>query len=69
MSTIKRDTVVWKTLDMDYILEKGDQLYKSLNVHTPLDKLPWHVNIEGCSLTVSLPSQEQGNISNTVNFQ
>ena len=21
---------------MDYILEKGDQLYKSLNVHTPL---------------------------------
>ena len=34
---------------MDYILEKGDQLYNSLNVHTPLciDELPRHVNIEG----------------------
>ena len=51
---------------MDYILEKGDHLYKSLNVYTPLciDELPRHVNIEGCSLTVRLLSQEQGNISN-----
>ena len=47
---------------MDYILEKGDLLYKSINVHTPLctDELPRHVNIEGCS------SEEQGNISNNI---
>ena len=47
-STLKRVTL-WKTMDMDYILEKGDELYKSLNVHTPLniDELPQHVNIEG----------------------
>ena len=40
-STIKRVSV-WKTWDIDYILEKGDQLYKSLNVYTPLciDELP-----------------------------
>ena len=57
-----------KTMDMDYILEKGDELYKSLNVHTPLniDELPKHVNIEGCLLTVRLLSQQQGNISNNV---
>ena len=56
-------------MDMDYILEKGDELYKSLNVHTPLniDELPQHVkNIEGCLLTVRLLSQQQGNISNQV---
>ena len=68
-STIKRVSV-WKTWDMDYILEKGDLLYKSLNVHTPLciDELPRHVNvnIDGCSLTVRLLSQEQGKISNNI---
>ena len=52
---------------MDYILQKGDELYKSLNVHTPLniDELPQHVNIEGCLLTVRL----QGNVSsNVINY-
>ena len=45
-STIKRVTA-WKTWDMDYVLEKGDQLYKSVNVHTPLcmDELPQLANI------------------------
>ena len=66
-STIKRVTV-WKTWDIDYILEKCDQLYKSLNVYTPLniDELPCHVNIEDCSLIVRLLSQEQGDISNNI---
>ena len=55
-------------MDMDYILEKGDELYKSLNVHIPLniDELPQHVNIEGCLPRVRLLSQQQGNISNNV---
>ena len=43
---------------MDYILEKCDDLYKSLKVHTPL-------NIDEL-LTVRLLSQQQGNISNNV---
>ena len=66
-STVKRVTI-WKTMDMDYILEKGDELYKSLNMHIPLniDELPQHVNIEGCLLTVRLLSQQQGNISSNV---
>ena len=52
-------------MDIDYFLEKGDELYKILNVHTPLniDELPQHVNIEGCLLTARLLSQQQGNIS------
>ena len=55
-------------MDMDYILEKDDELYKSLNVHTPLniDDLPQHINIEGCLLTVRLLNQQQDNTSNNV---
>ena len=66
-SSVKRVTL-WNTWDMDYILEKGDELYKSLNIFTPvnIDELPQHVNIEGCLLTVRLLSQEQGNISKSV---
>ena len=64
---MKRVTL-WNTWDIDCILEKGDELYKCLNVKTPLniDELLQHVNIEGCLLTVRLLSQEQENISKNV---
>ena len=31
-----------------------------------IEELPLNVNIEGCSLTVKMLSQEQGNISNNI---
>ena len=47
--------------DIGYGLYFRNNLYKSLNVYAPLciDELPQHVNIEGCSLTMRLLSQEQ----------
>ena len=47
---------VWTTSDLDYVLENGDCLYKSLNTNLTLnvDELPRNVTIEGCSLKVIL---------------
>ena len=46
-SSIKRVTV-WTTYDLDYVLESGDQLYKSLKINNMLsvDDLPRNVKVE-----------------------
>ena len=70
-SVIKRVSV-WTKSDLDYVLENGDCLYKSLNTNLTLnvDELPRNVTIEGCSLKVILPENETGvmNTTDQLNF-
>ena len=57
-SVIKRVTVC-TTSDLDYILENGDSMYKSLNTDNILnvDDLPHNISVEGYMLTVSTNNQ------------
>ena len=70
-SVIKRVSV-WTMSDLDYVLENGDCLYKSLNTNLTLnaDELPKNVTIEGCSLNVILLENETGvmNTTDELNF-
>ena len=60
-SSIKRVTV-WTTYDLDYVLESGDQLYKSLKINNILsvDDLPRNVMVEGYALTATMLENETG---------
>ena len=53
---------VWTTYDLDYVLESGDQLYKSLNINNMLsvDDLPRNVMVEGYALTATMLENETG---------
>ena len=57
---------------LDYVLENGDCLFKSLNTNLTLnvDELPRNVTIEGCSLKVILLENETGvmNATDQLNF-
>ena len=68
-STIKRVSV-WTTSDLDYVLENGDSLFKSINTNMALnvDELPVNVNIEGHSLDVILLENEAGVMKTTEQF-
>ena len=70
-SSIKRVTV-WTTCDLDYVLESGDQLYKSLNINNMLsvDDLPRNVKVEGYALTATMLENENGimNIIDDIDF-
>ena len=68
-STIKRDSV-WTTSDLDYVLENGDSLFKSINTNVALnvDELPVNVNIEGHSLGVILLENGSGVMNTTEQF-
>ena len=68
-STIKRVSV-WTTSDLDYVLENGDSLFKSINTNMALnvDELPVNVNIEGHSLGVILLENESGVMNTTEQF-
>ena len=68
-STIKRVSV-WTTSDLDYVLENGDGLFKSINTNMALnvDELPVNVNIEGHSLGVILLENESGVMNTTEQF-
>ena len=70
-SVIKRVSV-WTKSDLDYVLENGDCLYKSLNTNLTLnvDDIPRNVTIEGCSLKVILLENETGvmNTTDELNF-
>ena len=68
-STIKRVSV-WTTSDLDYVLENGNSLFKSINTNMALnvDDLPANVNIEDCSLDVILLENEAGVMSSTEQF-
>ena len=68
-SVIKRVSV-WTTSDLDYFMEKGDCLFKSLNTNLTLniDELPRNITIEGCSLKVILLENETGVMNVTDQF-
>ena len=68
-STIKRVSV-WTTSDLDYVLENGDSLFKSINTNMALnvDDLPANINIEGFSLDVILLENEAGVMNSTEQF-
>ena len=65
-STIKRFSV-WTSSDLDYVLQNGDILFKSINTNVALivDELPGNVHIEGCLLNVILLENETGVRNNT----
>ena len=68
-SVIKRVTL-WTTSDLDYILENGDSMYKSLNTDNILnvDDLPHNISVEGYMLTVTMLQNETGAISTNNQF-
>ena len=47
-SAIKKVSL-WKSIDVHYIIDKGDMFFKSLDINQPLavDELPYVVDIEG----------------------
>ena len=58
------------TSDLDYILENGDSMYKSLNTDNILnvDDLPHNISVEGYMLTVTMLQNETGAISTNNQF-
>ena len=68
-SIVKRVTV-WSTYDLDYILENGDSMYKSLNTDKilSLDDLPPNVTVEGYVMQVIKLENESEWINVTARF-
>ena len=60
-STIRR-TALWNTLNLDFILIKGDAIYKCLNVsgHLSFDDLPRTVDIDADTFNVPMLRNETG---------
>ena len=51
---------LWKSLDLDYILEQGNRIFKLVGVSQPLamDELPLEIIIEGHSVSVKMLAHE-----------
>ena len=60
-STIRR-TALWNKLDLDFILIKGDAIYKCLNVngHLSFDDLPRTVDIDSDTFNIHMLRNETG---------
>ena len=58
------------TSNLDYILENGDSMYKSLNTDNILnvDDLPHNISVEGYMLTVTMLKNETEAISTNNQF-
>ena len=65
-----RKVTIWKVLDLDTILENGDQLYKELNKHGLLgvEDLPNTVVIYEQSFSVEMLSNESGILTRNYNI-
>ena len=57
--------------DLDYVLQNGDILFKSINTNAALnvDELPGNVHIQGCSLNVILLENVVLNTTDHMNFR
>lgn len=73
-SAIKK-VLIWKSFDLDYIFEKGGELFKRLGKYRPLlmDELPSDVLMEGSIVEIEKLScfyglMEQNNIFGKKNF-
>uniref|UniRef100_A0A7M5XKG6 Uncharacterized protein n=1 Tax=Clytia hemisphaerica TaxID=252671 RepID=A0A7M5XKG6_9CNID len=52
---------VWKDYDLDYILHKGDKVFKDTGINRPLyiNKLPAQIMIENCRFDITICRTEQ----------
>ena len=67
-STVRKVTL-WKGLDLDNVLNNGDQLFKSLNKQTVLsaDELPNKIDIHGQCLNVRKLCNQPGLLTTDIN--
>ena len=51
---------IWKTFDLDYILEQGDNIFKEVGVYQPLavDELPHDISIEDTHVSAEMLAHE-----------
>ena len=51
---------IWKTFDLDYILEQGENIFKQVGVYQPLtvDELPNDISIEGTHVSAKMLAHE-----------
>ena len=66
-STIRR-TALWNKLDLDFILIKGDAIYKCLNVngHLSFDDLPRIVDIDSDTFNIHMLRNETGLLNEVI---
>ena len=60
--SIIRKVFLWNTFDLNYILEHGDLMYKSLNLIRPLAiiDLPCNIDTGVCRINVEMLGNETG---------
>ena len=58
---------LWKSHDLDYILDQGDRIFKSVGINQPLavDELPLNLAVEGASASVTMLARESSLFSET----
>ena len=51
---------IWKTFDLDYVLEQGDNIFKEVGVYQPLavDELPHDISIEDTHVSAEMLAHE-----------
>ena len=51
---------IWKTFDLDYILNRGDKIFKEVGVYQPLavDELPHDISIEDTHVSAEMLAHE-----------
>uniref|UniRef100_A0A7M5WMZ5 Uncharacterized protein n=1 Tax=Clytia hemisphaerica TaxID=252671 RepID=A0A7M5WMZ5_9CNID len=61
-----RNINIWKDHDLDYILHKGDMIFKETGISHALhvNELPQQVNVENIVFDVTIVSQVDGHIEN-----
>ena len=61
---------IWKTFDLDYILEQGDSIFKQVGVYQPLavDELPHDISIEGTHVSAKMLAHESNLFVEKENF-
>ena len=60
--SIVKKVSIWKSFDLDYILENGDETFKTVGISRvmELNELPCNLTIENCSVTVEFLDNQFG---------
>ena len=60
--SIVKKVSIWKSFDLDYILENGDETFKTVGISRAmeLNELPRNLTIENCSVTVEFLDNQFG---------
>ena len=69
--SVIKNISLWKTYDLDYILDQGDWLFKSVDIDEPLvvDELSLNLTVEGANVSAEMLTCESFFVEKSILFE